>query len=172
MNIDRLELTPQEEKWADILIKDGKILNEMEQYDKTDKKELQITRKFVEFITMIINQGNLKGGLYNYERARRLVRVHKSIPTKILDFKKYEYIIFNGLYLVSEVIFVEEDICKKFFRKPYPETKIELGMPEDLVCHTIRYINQNGKIMGVGLAKSDLTDTYVRFQSNWSYPIF
>lgn len=159
--------TPEELHWLKVIEDDEKLLDDM-----LDKRDIQITRKFIDFLKLIIKYENLRCGKH-LEVHRRLIRVHRNIPTKMLDFKKYEYIIFNGLYIVADVIFLDAEIVKEFYKNPTRDMRERLGLPEEVALSTIKTIStRDNKEIGVGLITSELTKNYIPYPSKWSYPIW
>lgn len=160
-----LSFTPEELHWMQIVEHDESLLDGI-----TDKRDLQISKKFIDFMKMTIKYGNLRTG-ENLERSKKVIRIHKNIPTKFLDKDKYEYIIFNGLYVVTDVVFIDPQIVNEFYKSPTKANAIELGIPED-VHLAPKIFTASHKEVGVGLLKTDFSSTYIQFPSQWSYPIW
>lgn len=158
------QLTPKELEWA-LKIKAGE-----DQLDTLkDKKEKEITERFIKFLDLILKYGNLKD-VENFQVCTRLGRIHRSVSWKELDHAGYDYVIFNGLYLPLEVAFIEEGICNRFFSCPNESNRIALGIPDNLAFHTMKYVKVGDKRYGVCLTKSDMYERYIGFNTKWSYP--
>jgi len=165
--IEKINLTDKEIYWFEVISKDRSILDKMERERVLDKAAIKMTRSFIDFMDLIMKYNNLNFG-QNFEKTKRLIRSKRSIPTTLLDYNNYEYVMFNGLYIVTDVVFIDKPICLKFFKEPTPENKTIMGIPQELECHTIQYLDS---ALGVGLCKSSIIDDYIRFQAHWSYPV-
>lgn len=141
--------------------------------DLTDKKDIQITQKFIDFIEKILKYENLRIAEPGQVR-KRLVRVYRSIPTKSLDRMNYEYVLLNGLYIVQDVLFIDPDISNKYLKNPN-KFKDKLGIPDNASRSLIKVIRDDrGRESGVTLFKdSYIVKNFVgEVWSAWDYPIF
>lgn len=160
--------TQSEIQWIKAIESGEKQLEEL-----TDRKDIQITERFINFIEKILKYENLrieKPG----EIRKRLVRIHRNIPTKSLDRMNYEYVILNGLYIVQDVLFIEPEICRKYMKNPN-KYRDELHIPENASLSLIKMIRDDrGREVGVTLFR----DSYIvkhfigEAWSGWDYPIF
>lgn len=169
-----------EQYWAEVVSKDKEILAQMETLvaenpDLFSKRDIDFTKKFINFMEGIFRYDNLKLGEHK-EKVTRLVRVHRNIPTSELDYYGYNYLIFSGLYIVSDVMFLNPSICRHYFsNQGNSELVKDDDIPDDVIKSTIRYVlDDSGKEMAVALLKSDQVSRYVNDScpSKWSYPIF
>lgn len=160
-----LMFTPEELHWMSIIEEDESLLDDIH-----DKRDLQISKKFIDFTKMIIKYGNLRIG-ENLERGKKVIRIHKNIPTKFLEKDKQEYIIFNGLYVVTDVVYISPEIIDEFYKFPTKEKARELGIPDD-VHIAPKVFTVPGKQVGVGLVKNEFSQTYIQFPNQWSYPVW
>lgn len=175
-------LTERESHWLRVLLDDREILNNMEKSIESQKAEgkkvcpeeqrmFKLTQKFVTFLDMIIKYDNLIGGSPG-EVSKRLIRIYASIPTGELDHMKRDYVIFNGLYLAADVMFLDPAACKEYYKYPSSAAKVKCGIPDEILDHTIKFLKIDGKNMAVALLKSDILSTHVVYNSKWDYPIF
>lgn len=167
-----------EKYWMEIVAKDRKILDEMEKSlernsEFYDKKDVVLTQRFVTFMDMIFKYNNL-----TFEEIgtikKKVIRIHSSIPTKELDFRNIEYVIFNGLYVVSDVMFLDPKVCKLFYKRYGDKSMIEEGLiPENIKPDSIKFIKDNNdNEIAVAIMKESPLSNYITMNSKWSYPIF
>lgn len=160
--------TQSEIQWIKAIESGEKQLEEL-----TDRKDIQITERFINFIEKILKYENLrleKPG----EIRKRLVRVHRNIPTKSLDRMNFEYVILNGLYIVQDVLFIEPEISRKYMKNPN-KFRSELHLPENASMSLIKMIRDDrGREMGVTLFKDSYIVKHFIGESwtGWDYPIF
>lgn len=163
------QLSEVELYWLDVLEKDEKMLDTL-----IDKRDRYITDRFINFMKLIIKYDNLKDNkLENGCRAKRVIRIHKNIPVKYLNYIGCEYVIFNGLYIVSEVAFVDKSVMDEYFSsRGGEEIRNKLNIPNDSLYNYPRNIIIGGERMSVLPIKNNVTEQYIQYVSNWSYPIF
>lgn len=161
--------TESEMKWIKAIEKGEKQLEEL-----SDRKDILVTEKFIQFIEKIIKYENLRLGDPGSVH-KRLIRVYKSIPTKSLDKMNFEYVIMNGLYIVQDVMFLDPDMTRKYMRRPTKYTREDMNIPENISMSTVKLVRDNdGNERGVALFK----DSYIvrnfigETWSAWNYPIF
>ncbi len=160
--------TQSEIQWIKAIESGEKQLEEL-----TDKKELQITERFINFIEKILKYENLRIGKPG-EIKRRLVRVHRNIPTKSLDRMNYEYVILNGLYIVQDVLFIDTETTRKYIKNPN-KYKDDLNIPDNASRSLIKMIRDDrGREIGVTLFKDSYIVKHFIGESwtGWDYPIF
>lgn len=160
------------EKEIELLITIEKDESQLERLSY--KKDVFLTEQFLRFARMIVKHENLKDIPETGEfRRTSLVRVHKNIPTYELDYFKFDYTIMAGLYIVADVVFVDKKTLDKFYKKPYEENRIKLGLPDDVLLNASRLVaTEYNRPVYALLKKSLLTERYVQFQKDWSYPVW
>lgn len=165
-----MEFTENELYWMDVISKGEKTVE-----DLIDKKDIWITEKFIEFLKLMIKYENLRTDPELIVPHKRVVRIHKNIPTFYLEYYKYEYMIFNGLYIVTDVVFLSKSMLDPYLKNRKNQTKSklkELGVPDCTLYNIPREVMLGNHTYYACLCKNLLTEGYVRFQSNWSYPTF
>lgn len=160
--------TQSEIQWIKAIESGEKQLEEL-----SDRKDIRITERFIDFIEKILKYENLRVGEPG-EVKKRLVRIHRSIPTKSLDRMNYEYVILNGLYIVQDVLFIDPDVSRKYMKNPN-KYRNELNIPDNASKSLIKMIRDDrGREVGVTLFR----DSYIvkhfvgEVWSAWDYPIF
>lgn len=152
----------------------SKIKNGEEQLDKLEYKwDIYWTEKFIEFAKLMIKYENLKDIPEEGEfRRRSLIRLHRGIPYKELEFFNFEYTIMSGLYLVTDICFIDKKVMDKYYKRPLEDRRIELGLPDDVLLNASRLITEYNRPVYAMPVKSTLTDRYVHFQRDWSFPVW
>lgn len=173
-------ISGNEEYWMRVVAEDRKVLDQMIEMttlnpDLFDKRDLDLTKRFIQFMEMIFKYDNLTvGGHKNV--CTRLVRIHRNIPSKELSYYGYEFVVFNGLYIVSEVMFLDADLCRKYFSNASrPDVTSSIDIPDSVRKGTIKYIVAgDGTEVGVALLKDSPISRYIDDScvTKWSYPIF
>jgi len=174
--MENKEYTSNEKYWIDIINRDEILLQNMREITNSDptvfsKRDLVLTERFIEFLKRVIKYENFRPE-EPYTIHKRLVRIHNTISTKEMDAYGWEYIIFNGLYVVVDVMFLDPEVCKEFNTKPTQENKKLLGIPDDVADYTIKFVNMGDKECAVALLKSDPRTAYVPYNSRWEYTYF
>lgn len=175
-----MNIAGNEAYWMKVVADDRDILKQMIEMtelnpDLFDKRDLDLTKRFIQFMEMIFKYENLTLGSHK-EIKKRLVRVHRNIPTKELDYFGYTFVVFNGLYIVSDVMFLSPDICKQYFSEANNTELIRsLDLPKEIIRSSIKYaIDSENNEMGVAILRTDPIFRYVNdeYPTKWSYPIF
>lgn len=173
-------ISGNEEYWMKVVAEDKTILEQMKSMvevnpDLFDKRDIDLVDRFIKFMEMIFKYENLVPGEHK-EIKKRLIRIHMNIPTKELEYFGYDFIVFNGLYVVADVVFIDASICKQFFSNAgKPDIVSKLDMPDGILRPSIKYIlDSSGQEHGVAILKSDPIYRYINddYPSKWSYPIF
>lgn len=168
VNLFELELY-----WMEVLQRDEKMLETLQ-----DQADIRITTKFIDFMKMILKYGNLNDKIIvDGQICKRVIRIHRNIPTVYLDVFGYEYIIFSGLYVVLDVVFYDPSILNGYFDKKCNEEehrklRMSLGIPDNVMHNIPRIVNINKTDKCCFLVRNKLTEDYVTWQSNWSFPTF
>ena len=108
-----------EQYWMKTVAEDKEFLKKMEEEIELNpglysKRDLQLTRSFINFMETVFKYDNLKLGEHG-EIHKRLIRLHRNIPVGELEFMNIDHIIFNGLYVIADVMFISASECKKFY---------------------------------------------------------
>lgn len=159
------QLSTKELEWLEILRN-----NEGSIEDLVNRRDMWITENFITFMRLILKYGNLKSVTEFGTQQKKLVRIHRNILAKELEYNGHEYVIFNGLYIVVDVIFLEKKSYDSFFKKPLNCYIESCGIGDDVALNTTKLINLNDELVAVALTKCAFTKRYVEYQSQWSYP--
>lgn len=186
-----ISMTAREQYWM------GKCNDLIEQVDKmmqegtADKKELWFMNAYNEYLESLLRFNNLQ--LPNSDnatelmpgvfKAKRIVQICSRIPGYELDKNHINWFIFNGLYIVTDVYFIDEDMyCDK--KCPiYNERSRHINIPEKISA----YINNNTAILNsvhtvifeedskiykykAFLADRQILRGYCQYNTNWQYP--
>lgn len=171
-------LTENEKYWLRIYNEDreklDKIVEDLSSIRKPsaeDKRLLKTTKSFVDFLDLILKYRNLSGGEH-LEVSKKLIRVKSNISTKELTYRGEEFVIMNGLYIVSDVIFLDGRVGDLFYNSSRRMSREELGIPENVALKTLKLVEIGDKIMTVALLDDNKYIDRIEYSSKWDYPIF
>lgn len=157
--------TPKEEYWIQKLLQGEELLETMD-----NKSESWLTDSYLNYLDMMIKYGNLRNPEVEYEKVTRLIKVNKVIPKELLKAGNYYYTVFNGVYIVQQVVFAKAEHCEALLSKQLNDNE-NLKEDELLISSFKNMVFDNGERWCVFLAKSGFTDRYLSYASKeWDYP--
>lgn len=162
--------------WMEKVQENEDIFNELINKEDNDKYDMWLTSRFIEFMKLIIKYNNLNSEIIvDGEVCKRVIRVHKNIPTKYLERLGYEYVIFNGLYVVMDVMLFDSSVLDNYFNKSKIHNLIfrdKVGIPDNTLYNIPKLVTINNSKKCCFLVKSRLTDEFIHLQSSWNFPTF
>ena len=161
------EFTEKENYWIKNLLSGEKLLDQAK-----SKSETKITNSYLDYLDLIIKMGNLRPPTDEdeYKKIKRVVKINKVIPKKILDAKNYHYVLFNGLYIVQEVVFSKAEHCEAILNKQLNDNE-NLKESELILSSAQTIVFENGEKWLVFLVKSQFTKDFLGYaQTYWEYP--
>lgn len=174
--MDELHFTEREQKWFNIKQECDKCYIEAQEAEERNWRDLYVTKGLSNYLEYALKYGNLRDPFEDICKRRNLIKINKSLPTKLLDLDGYEYVLFNGIYLVHDVIFVKKEICDKMFsHRNGIYRNADLGIPSEAIMGSVKDIEfeDTGRRYGVCLARSPFIDRYgTEYYSSWDYVYF
>lgn len=160
------EFTEKENYWIKNLLRGEQILDSAK-----NKSDVWITDAYLNYLDLIIKYGNLRPPTDEdeYKKLTRVVKINKVIPKKVLNAKNYHYVLFNGLYVVQDVVFCKAEHCKAILNKQLNDNE-NLKEEELLLSSAQVMVFENGEKWLVFLVKSKFTKDFLGYaQTYWSY---
>lgn len=159
------EFNKKEQYWIDNLIHGEEILEQC----KDSKSESWITEGYLDYLDLMIKYGNLRLPEIEYEPIKRVIKVNRIIPKKLLETGKYAFTIFNGVYIVQDVVFVKAEHCGALLNKQLNDNP-KLDEHDLLISSFKTMVFENGEKWCVFLKKSGFTERHLGFYSSyWDY---
>lgn len=159
--------TEKEQYWIDKLIKGEEML----ELCKDDKSESWLTNGYLDYLDMIIKHGNLRPitDEDEYVKLTRVIKVNRKIPKALLETGKYNFIIFNGVYIVQQVVFAKAEHCEALLNKKLNDNP-NLSEHELLISSFKKMRFEDGSLWCIFLVKSDFTKQWIGYSSKlWEY---
>lgn len=147
-------------------------LNIINEEEIVDKKERQLTVDYRNFLYNILKYRNLKleeeGTI-----CKRLIKANRYLDINLLERDNYNLIRFSGIYLATDVIFLDPHIYSGYYGSTTEINTDSLGLPNNICFRSMHLItDSNNRSMAVALINSDLSDKYLTTYNSWSFPIF
>lgn len=165
MEEEVIAFTEKEQYWINNLLKGEDSLDEVK-----SKSEAWVTNGYLDYLDLMIKCGNLRIPDKEYEKVTRLIKVNRVIHKNILNSGNYHYIVFNGLYVVQQVVFARAEHCEALLNKKLNDN--ENLSEEDLLISSFKTMTfENGEKWCIFLVKSRFTKENIGYtQSYWDYP--
>lgn len=161
------EYTAKEKYWIDNLIKGEDIFDASENDSRLEK---WVANGYLDYIDLIIKTGNLRLPTEEYKKEKRLIKVNKKIPKEYLEHGNYIYSIFNGLYIVQEVVFVKAEHCEALLNNRVNDNP-RLEESDLLISSFKKIVYESGEMWCIFLVKSGFTERHLGYRSTeWDYP--
>lgn len=183
-------MTAREQYWVnkcnDLVVQIDKMMHDK----STNKKELWFVNAYNEYLESLLRFNNLQlpssdnaielmPGVF---KAKRVVQICSRIPEYELDKNHINWFIFNGLYIVTDVYFVDDNMYSNKKNSIYNERSRHINIPKEIS----RYINNDSVILNsvhtvvfeedkffkykVFLADRQILRSYCQYNTNWQYP--
>lgn len=159
------EFTQKEQYWIDRLLKGEEVLDAC----KDSRRDSWVVDGYLDYIDFLIKYGNLRIPTEEYVRCPRVIRVNKVIPKEILSAGNYYYTIFNGVYIVQDVIFVRAEHCEALRSRQLNDNE-NLKEEEVLLSSFQEIMYENGERWCIFLCKSRFTHDWIGYKSIWEFP--
>lgn len=161
------EYTTKEQYWIDNLIKGQDIIDASESDSRLEK---WVSEGYLDYIDDMIKFGNLRLPTEEYKKEQRLIKVNKKIPKEYLEHGNYLYSIFNGLYIVQEVVFVKAEHCEALLNNRVNDNP-KLEEADLLISSFKKIVYESGEMWCIFLVKSGFTERHLGYRSTeWDYP--
>lgn len=181
-----MQPTNRELHWINHVEMLKREVNAMQSAKNPDKKEIWFMNSYIKYLDEIIKLNNLQlpdsenseelaPGVF---RGRRLVQICRRIPGCELDHDHFNWFIFNGLYVETEVLFVDASMYKKLYNQ---RSRI-MNIPDSILdiiksnaylpsVHDVRMIEDGSSHnYYTFLCNTELLNSYCQYNSNWQYP--
>lgn len=159
------EWTKKEQFWINKLFRGEDILDETQNFQSK-----KLVDSYLCYVDMIIKWGNLRLPTEEYKKEQRLIKVNKKIPKEYLEHGNYLYSIFNGLYIVQEVVFVKAEHCEALLNNRVNDNP-KLEEADLLISSFKKIVYESGEMWCIFLVKSGFTERHLGYRSTeWDYP--
>lgn len=165
------EFTPKEKYWYDKIVATKASMEEYSKDVNTSKSDINFMNSYIRLMELSLKYENLRPSEH-MTICKRLVRVYKTLTPYELKKHLTEFVLLDGLYIVTDVMFIDYHIYKEYIEYPVESMRLSLGLPDDLQCGTLKPVRIDNIEYGVGLMKTPLVCEYVLTPSNWDYPIW
>lgn len=142
-----------------------------------DKRELYFMSAFSRFLELSIKYGNLREPDGDVFRCKRLVKIRGNIPSAMLDMDGYTYVLFEGIHIVQDVVFIKSSLCREIVRRGKEIIKVPSEILEannDIILSSVKPFQfPSGKEYDIYLVRSGFTNRYgINYSSSWEYQYF
>ena len=162
------DLTQEEKVWIESIKSSEEELERLSE-DKKDQ-EYQLINRYNKFMKMMLAYHNLRTDFKYNTPYRRLIKLHKVVPTKELERDGIEYVILDGLYIVAEIEYIDPDIVRKFYQNPVPSNAANLGL-EKYRTNMFKFLRIRGYETAAVITDAKI-QRYLWYNKDWDYPAF
>ena len=157
----------KEQYWIEKLMQGEEVL----ELCKDDKSESWLTEGYLDYLDMVIKYGNLRSPTEEdeYKKLTRVIKINRKIPKALLETGRYSFIIFNGVYIVQQVMFVKAEHCEALLNKKLNDNP---NLSEhDLLISSFKQMRfEDGSLWCIFLCKSDFAKQWIGYSSKlWEY---
>jgi len=163
--------TDKEKVWFDNL---NEAKDKLEKYRGLSeyKSDIKFIESYVKFISLALTYDNLKSLIDTNKPLKRLIRVYKTIKPYELEETHLENVLLDGLFVVTDVMFIDYSIYNEYANNPVSSVLENLSVPDTLICDTLKSVFIDNIQYGVGLIDTPFNREYIQSSANWDYVTF
>lgn len=165
------DFTTKEKYWYDKICETKQKLEEYNASGDISKSDLNFLSNYIKLMEYSLKFENLRPAEH-MSVCKRVVRIYKTFTPNELKNFLVDFVLLDGLYVVTDVMFIDSRIYKEYTEYPLEIMRQSLGLPDDLQCGTLKSINIDNREFGVGLMKTPMVENHIYNASNWDYLIW
>ena len=160
------DLTPEEIPWVESLKRSQKQIDDPV-IDKKSQEYLYVNR-YNKFLRLVLKYHNLRTDYLYDVPYKRLIKLHKVISMKELEKLGVEYVILDGIYVVSTVRFIDINKYEEFMKNPTFENAKRCGLGNIKSWLMKKVTFKTGECAAV-VIDDLIMERYVFYGRDWDY---